>query len=100
MSWSLHTEASMDEDISAAIDLAAQDLNPQALEAIKFADEQYQQAKYAATLMASAVARPHDRISITLSGHYNQDRSPRDGWSACTIYVGISQIPFEDFELA
>lgn len=88
MSWSIRTEASLTTDVGVAIDKAFE-ANPQA---IKVGGPQIEAAKQAALALLTVVARPDDKVVISLSGHYNKDLEPATGWASCAISVALTQV--------
>lgn len=55
--------------------------------------DQYEAAQLAAQLLAKAVGRPGDEVSVTLGGHANPDHAPRQGWANETVTVSVSARP-------
>lgn len=43
--------------------------------------------------LAAAVARPEDRIAVTVTGHANVDHAPREGWADEYLTVTVNRIP-------
>lgn len=94
MSYSFSAQASMSEDVGAAIDKAYEDSmagysDAAATKAIF--DEVIPTAKEIALAMLTAVARPEDGVSISISGHHNAGKEPTPGWSDCFMTVTVSQ---------
>lgn len=56
-------------------------------------DEQFAAALQAAQDLAAAVGRPHDQVSVSLTGHANPGHAPRSGWADEFIQVNISARP-------
>ena len=40
----------------------------------------------------SAIARPEDRLSITVSGHANPSAEPNPGWASNMLSVSVNQV--------
>lgn len=90
MSWNIYgIEASMGTDVGAAIDEAVAAAGSQ----VEGSTAQIAAAREAALGLITAVARPEDRVRITMSGHSNPDGAPRPGWADQMVTVSISQIP-------
>lgn len=85
MSWNVTIVADMSTDISKAIDEAFDE------NARERGGPQLEYAKEAALSLLTGVARPQDRVRISLTGHYNEGCEPTAGWSNCFISLSVSQ---------
>ncbi len=52
----------------------------------------------AASILASAVGRDDDQITVNLSGHANPDHAPCRGWADEFIQISVSARPLPDNE--
>jgi len=96
MSYSFGTQASMSEDVGAAIDKAYEEdlagfADKEGAKALL--DEIIPTAKAIALEMLTAVARPEDEVSISISGHHNAGKEPTPGWRDCFMSVAVYQKP-------
>lgn len=89
MSWGtgVHT---VDKDQIGSIEAPAANVVP---EAQASQDEQFAAALSAAQDLATTVGRPHDQVSVSLSGHANTDHAPQSAWADEFIQVSISARP-------
>lgn len=99
MSFSFVIQASFDEDLSAAIDAAVDEqiasaetngyvsnlVNAKALGMIELAKEHV-------STTAGSIARPGDRLSVSVSGHANPSKDPEPGWADNALTVSVSQL--------
>ena len=57
------------------------------------AGDQTAAARKAVRLLAAAVGRPGDQVSVAMSGHANPGHAPHDGWGDEFITITVRAIP-------
>lgn len=89
MSWGtgVHT---IDKDQIGSLEAPAANNDPDAQAS---QDEQFAEALLVAQELATVIGRPHDQVSVSLSGHANTDHAPHPGWADECITISISARP-------
>ena len=92
MSWSVRVEVSPADNHYSKIRQLLYEAFDENETAKTTSGSQKEFAIDSALAAIGGVVRPIDGLIINLSGHYNPDLAPKDGWASCMINVSVSQV--------